>query len=103
MDRTYMELAARALGMPGAERRDPLRVERELMDRWGLTPEAWAEIADALVMLTQPFDDPMLGRNVRAFGYSDENHGGRWRVILAHLPLEDKPAPPEGQEENACG
>ena len=61
MDRSYMELAARALGMPGAERRDPQGVERELMDRWGLTPERWRQVADALLACTPPFDDPIAG------------------------------------------
>ena len=31
----------------------------------------------------------MLGKDTRAFGYNDPEHQGRWKTIMAHLPLED--------------
>ena len=83
----YLELAANVMELEENEQDDPAVVEQALLDRWGLGPEQWEDLMDNLIPWTKPFQHPMSGRTLHAFGDFDPAAPGEWRTFIAQDAL----------------
>ena len=80
-------LAAHLVEMD-AEENDEEQLQQAFMDKHGINMEQFEELADYLLMLTKPFQDPISGESLYAFSKFDPDQSNDWLAFIAYVPVK---------------
>ena len=71
-----------------AEQNDEEGIEKALIEKYGINMEQFEELTNDLLMLTKPFQHPISGETLYAFGKFDPDRPGDWLAFIAYVPVK---------------
>ena len=70
------------------EQNDEEEIEKALIAKYGINMTQFEELTDDLLMLTKPFQHPISGETLYAFGKFDPDRPNNWMAFIAYVPVK---------------